>query len=107
MLAASKNRSYRESQLLLARTIAAVFTEHKLATSDWVALFQENPEAFQVRLGDLTPEGFAFAPTFHRWLKKIDRRTSPRTPEKLQASLIEQIVEWRGASAQHIAGADA
>jgi hypothetical protein len=99
MLAASKNRSYRESQLVLAEAIATVYTERKLAATDWVAMFHANPEAFRVRVGDLTPEGFAFAPAFQLWLKKTDRWTTSRTLEKLRASLIAHIDEYRGASA--------
>jgi len=99
MLAASKNRSFRESQLLLAEAVAAVFTERGLCTSDWSDLFQKAPESFRVVIGDLTPEGFAFVPTFRRWLANVDRWTTPRTREQLTSSLRNLIDEHQGTSA--------
>jgi hypothetical protein len=99
MLSASKNRSYRESQLLVAEAIATVFTERGFAAWDWAEQFRIKPEEFRVRLGDLTPDGFAFAPGFHGWLKKIDRWTTPKTLERLKTSLMEQIDDYRIKSA--------
>jgi len=98
MLAGSKNRHFRESQLLLAEAVATVFTERHLSASDWATLFRDKPESFQVRFGDLTAEGFAFAAAFQRWLTNIDRSAVPRTLESLRASLIRQIDKHDGTS---------
>jgi hypothetical protein len=100
MLSSSKRHGFRESHLLVAEAIASVFTEQGFATSDWTVQFRATPETFRVRLGDLTPDGFAFARSsfFHNWLKKIDRWTTPANLERLSTSLTEQIVEHRSKS---------
>jgi hypothetical protein len=99
MLAATKRRSYREFHLLLAEAIATTFTERGFTTSDWSAQFRAQPETFRVRIGDLSPAGYAFGSAFHAWLTKISRWTTPSTLERLRTSLTEHIDQYQNKSA--------
>jgi hypothetical protein len=74
--------------LLLAEAAADVLTELGLCNSNLPARFAANPDSFEIRLGDLTPEGMAFARKgFQRWLRNTDRWPVDRSVEKFKSAL--------------------
>ena len=96
MLAASKRQTYRQSQLLIAEAIATVFTEQELVRQDWVATFRKSPNTFRPLLAELTAEGFAFAHVgFRRWLKEIERQTTPYSLSSLTEMLVGEVNQSR------------
>jgi hypothetical protein len=81
----------------MARAAAECLTEFGLATSSLVDRFKANPDQFVILLGDLTPEGLAFARTgFQRWLANTDRWTGDKAPEKYKRALVKQWEKTRG-----------
>lgn len=85
----------KNAYLLTALVSAEVLTELNCCHSDLIARYNENPELFIIRLGDLTEKGLAFGRTgFQRWLENTDRWTGERTKEKYKASLLKQWVKF-------------
>jgi len=83
--------------LRLAQAAAEVLTELGLCNSNLAARFAADPESFVILLGDLTPQGLAFARTgFQRWLRNTDRWRTDPPADKFRSALHRQ---W-GTSAQ-------
>lgn len=81
--------------LKLGAAAASVLTRHCLASSDLAARYADNPEAFVIRLGDLTPEGLEFAKTgFQRWLSNTDRWKLDPPVEQFAQALERQLAKF-------------
>jgi len=86
--------------VLLGQVTAECLDHLGLSARDLSARFRADPMNFEVLLGDLTPEGLAFARVgFQRWLGNIDRWKSARTREKYRAALLKQ---WEKSRAKAV-----
>jgi hypothetical protein len=80
-----------ERFLLLAQAAAECLTEFGLCKINVAEKFRADPDVFEILLGELTPEGVAFARTgFQRWLASTDRWKAEATLEKFKQSLDKQ-----------------
>lgn len=95
----SRSPDMRLRMLKLGESAAQVLSSNGLAASGLPDRFHDDPDAFVIRLRDLTEAGLAFARTgFQRWLGNTDRwRTDPPLERYVQA-LERQVASFqRGA----------
>jgi len=83
--------------LKLGEAAASVLTRRGLANCDLMVRYSEDPEAFVIRLGDLTPAGLEFAKTgFQRWLGNTDRWKLDPPVEQFAQALDRQVEKIAG-----------
>jgi len=88
---ACKHRDYRARAVMKAEAVATVFSRRGISKSDLMERFTMGPEAFEVRLKDLTDLAVVFGKTnFQRWLTNMDRWKDEPTLAKYIESLDDQ-----------------
>lgn len=83
-LAASKNRSYRESIILLFQTLACFLQESGLSRGVLLEPGQTPSPSFRIKRSELTDEGFELIKkALHKWVKGVIGGSWPPTDDAL------------------------
>ena len=82
----------RDHMLMLGASAALVLTRHGLSRCNLEARYAADPDAFVIRLEDLTPSGLEFAKSgFPRWLGNTDRWARGASLDKFVQALERQV----------------